>query len=614
MYNSTRSYMASLSPPTTAYSTTTTTTTTTTTSSALSSFPFFSKKSQISIKKRSNRRPSKVSCKATDGDQNPSTSSESGAETSSGKFDRRNVLVGLGGLYGATTLGAQGPLAYADPVSGPDLSKCGAADLPEGAAPVNCCPPYTSKIKKYKLPPRTNAMRVRPAAHLANKAYIAKYNKAIELMKALPADDPRSFMQQADVHCAYCDGAYDQVGFPDLELQVHESWLFLPFHRWYLYFYERILGKLINDPTFALPFWNYDAPGGMQLPALYANSKSPIYDPLRDAKHQPPTMIDLDYNGTDETTTAEQQLSTNLSVMYRQVVSSATTAKLFMGNPYRAGDDPEPGQGTLETTPHGPVHRWTGDRSQPNGENMGNFYSAARDPIFFCHHSNVDRLWIIWKSLGGKRKDFTDPDFLNAEFLFYDENKELVSVKVEDCLDQKNLGYVYQEVDIPWLKKRSTPGAKNASKKKSKAGVANAAETSSVSEVFPTSLNRVVRVKVPRPKKSRSAKEKEEEEEILVVYGIELLKDVYVKFDVYINDEDDATTIRPDRSEFAGSFVNVPHKNSKKKTATTCLRLGISELLEDVGAEDDDEVVVTLVPKNGKDLVTIGGIKIEFDS
>ncbi|MFS7947023.1 putative catechol oxidase [Helianthus anomalus] len=43
-------------------------------------------------------------------------------------------------------------------------------------------------------------------------------------------------------------------GFPDIEIQIHNSWLFFPFHRWYLYFYERILGKLINDPTFALPF------------------------------------------------------------------------------------------------------------------------------------------------------------------------------------------------------------------------------------------------------------------------------------------------------------------------------------------------------------------------
>ncbi|KAF7803500.1 polyphenol oxidase, chloroplastic-like [Senna tora] len=41
-----------------------------------------------------------------------------------------------------------------------------------------------------------------------------------------------SFTQQANIHCAYCDGAYHQVGFPEMDLQVHNSWLFLPFHRW----------------------------------------------------------------------------------------------------------------------------------------------------------------------------------------------------------------------------------------------------------------------------------------------------------------------------------------------------------------------------------------------
>ena len=90
-------------------------------------------------------------------------------------------------------------------------------------------------------------------------------------------------------------------------VQVHNSWLFFPFHRYYLYFYERILGKLLGDPTFAMPYWNYDAPRGMPIPSMYANPKSALYDPLRDRAHQPPTLIDLNYNGTDPSTTPDQQ-------------------------------------------------------------------------------------------------------------------------------------------------------------------------------------------------------------------------------------------------------------------------------------------------------------------
>ncbi|KAJ6292506.1 hypothetical protein OIU78_024643 [Salix suchowensis] len=207
---------------------------------------------------------------------------------------------------------------------------------------------------------------------------------------------------------------------------------------------------------------------------------------------------------------------------------------------------------------------------------MGNFYSAARDPIFFSHHSNVDRMWSVWKTLGGRRTDLTDPDWLNASFFFYDENANPVRVTVKDCLDSRNLGYVYQDVEIPWLQIQANTE------------------------------------KVARPKKSRSRKQKEEEEELLVIKGVEFDKTKALKFDVYINDEDDSLSA-PDKTEFAGSFVNVPHKHKHGKKMSTCFKLALTDLLEDLEAEDDDSVIVTLVPRYGEGLAKIGGIKIEFD-
>ncbi|TQD92087.1 hypothetical protein C1H46_022319 [Malus baccata] len=570
--------------------------------------PFSQNNSQVSLltkPKRSFAR--KVSCKATNNDENDQAQS---------KLDRRNVLLGLGGLYGVAGMGTD-PFAFAKPIAPPDVSKCGPADLPQGAAPTNCCPPPSTKIIDFKLPAPAK-LRIRPPAHAVDQAYRDKYYKAMELMKALPDDDPRSFKQQAAVHCAYCDGAYDQVGFPELELQIHNSWLFFPFHRYYLYFFEKILGKLINDPTFALPFWNWDSPAGMPLPAIYADPKSPLYDKLRSAQHQPPTLVDLDYNGTEDNVSKETTINANLKIMYRQMVSNSKNAKLFFGNPYRAGDEPDPGGGSIEGTPHSPVHLWTGDNTQPNFEDMGNFYSAGRDPIFFAHHSNVDRMWSIWKTLGGKRTDLTDSDWLDSGFLFYNENAELVRVKVRDCLETKNLGYVYQDVDIPWLSSKPTPRrAKVAlSKIAKKLGVAHAAVASSSKVVagteFPISLGSKISTVVKRPKqKKRSKKAKEDEEEILVIEGIEFDRDVAVKFDVYVNDVDDLPS-GPDKTEFAGSFVSVPHSHKHKKKMNTILRLGLTDLLEEIEAEDDDSVVVTLVPKFGA--VKIGGIKIEFAS
>lgn len=570
----------------------TTLSTTTTSAAAASSSPFSLRPKHINP----NRRYKRISCKSDQESPPPS------------KFDRRNLLIGLGGagLYGATS-----PFSLAAPITGPDVTKCGPADLPSGAAPTNCCPPTRGEIiADFKFPPPPPKLRVRPAAHLAGDDYVAKFNRAVELMRALPDDDPRSFKQQANVHCAYCDGAYDQAGFPELELQIHNSWLFFPFHRYYLFFFERILGKLIDDPAFAMPYWNWDSPAGMPIPAIYTNPTSALYDPLRDKAHQPPALVDLNYGGGGTAAAAaDLQAQRNLTVMYRQMVSNSKTPRLFFGSAYRRGEDPNPGGGSIEGTPHGPVHVWTGDRTQPNKENMGNFYSAARDPIFYAHHSNIDRMWGVWKTLGGRRRvDIDDPDFLGASFLFYDENADMVRVRVRDCLDPAKLGYVYQEVEVPWLESRPKPRVSSVLRKLKKLGRARAADARSPREVFPAKLDKVVKVMV-----KRSKREKEDVEEILVVKGIEVDRDSYVKFDVYINDEDDNEETTEENTEFAGSFVNVPHKHKHEKKIKTQLRLSITDILEDLDADDDEHVLVTLVPVNAGDAITIHDVKIELD-
>ena len=45
---------------------------------------------------------------------------------------------------------------------------------------------------------------------------------------------------------------------------------------------------------------------------------------------------------------------------------------------------------------HGNVHGLTGD-----GQNMGSVPWAARDPVFWMHHCNIDRLWASWNKNGG---------------------------------------------------------------------------------------------------------------------------------------------------------------------------------------------------------------------
>ncbi|KAF0918948.1 hypothetical protein E2562_027499 [Oryza meyeriana var. granulata] len=420
----------------------------------------------------------------------------------------------------------------------------------------------------------------------AGAEYMSKYERAIVLMKALPRTDPRSFYQQANIHCAYCTGAYRQVGHPELPVQIHFSWLFFPYHRAYVYFFERIAGKLLGDPGFALPFWSWDVPEGMRMPPAFANSSSPLYDPLRNARHAPPKLVDLDFTGAEKNYTDEQQIMHNLRIMNKQMISSVSLASLFLGQPFHAGESDKPGPGTMEMYPHNTLHVWSGDISRPNNEDMGDNYSAGRDPLFYAHHANIDRLWEAWRHInnGTFHVDFTDHDWLNSSFLFYDEEAHLVRITVHDILDIRKLRYAYDGVGLPWLNARppTTPNI-NTIKGGTLPGFIR----------FPISLNVALTVEVRRPHVLQNRPKKIIKEEVLVVENIETNGTNIIKFDVFVNARE-YEKVEPSGREMAGSFVCLKHNDMDGsltgKGVNTTMRVALDEILEDLGAKEDDNV------------------------
>ncbi|KAK9048195.1 hypothetical protein SSX86_032842 [Deinandra increscens subsp. villosa] len=531
--------------------------------------------------------------------------------------DRRNMLLGLGGLYGAANLTNIGS-ALAYPITAPDdVSHCVNVNVRNPVRGVACCPPASATAPKPYHLPQFSKLRIRPAAHRLTPDYVSNYKAAIAAMKALPDGHPHSWTQQAKVHCAYCNGAYSQEmnGRPDLKLQVHNSSIFFPFHRWYLYFHERILGKLIKDPTFALPYWNWDNPTGMMLPAICEEPGSdgdprsnPTFDPYRNVKHLPPTIVDLQFNGTAESgLNCVDQMSTNLSTMYGQMVNSAKTTDAFFGT------DPNPEiaskAGSIEGSVHNVVHDWVGNPRMPHGEDMGTFYSAGYDPVFYFHHSNVDRMWKIWKDLNPRRhKDPTSYDWLNASFVFYDENEELVRVYNKDCVDTRKMGYNYEPSRIPWVNSRPVPRIRASNVAARSFGDVKKAEKIE----FPLKLDQIAKVLVKRPATKRSDEEKAAATEVLFLNGIKYNGERFFKLDVLVNDVDDGIETTAASSEFAGTFAQVPHNPGHEMFMTSGAQFGITELLEDIEAEDDEYVLVTLIPKAGAEGATVDEIKIEL--
>ncbi|KAK4491673.1 hypothetical protein RD792_002439 [Penstemon davidsonii] len=187
-------------------------------------------------------------------------------------------------------------------------------------------------------------MRLRPAAHLADEAYIAKYNKATELMRGLPEDDPvASCNKPMSTTPIAMQGTINPVS--QTSRSKSTSWLFFPWHRYYIYFFEKIF-----------PFWNWDSPKGMTIPSMYTNTNSALYDMLRDKYHMPPAEVDFNYMDTDSNISPNQQIKMNMKIMYRQMVLNGKTPQLFLGMPYRWGDEPNPGAGSFEMIPHNTVH------------------------------------------------------------------------------------------------------------------------------------------------------------------------------------------------------------------------------------------------------------------
>ena len=93
--------------------------------------------------------------------------------------------------------------------------------------------------------------------------------------------------------------------------------------------------------------------------------------------------------------------------------------------------------GAPEGTPHGSVHNDVGG-------NMSTFANAAKDPIFYAHHANVDKIWSDWNKKLPTHTNPTDATFLTLTYSFFDEAKRWTSIKASQVLNHENdLRYVY---------------------------------------------------------------------------------------------------------------------------------------------------------------------------
>ncbi len=277
----------------------------------------------------------------------------------------------------------------------------------------------------------TRPIILRKSISAFSPAELTQLQNAYAALRALPASDKRTWILQADMHALFCDSCNNSP------FDIHGSWSFFPWHRGYLYYYERILGSLAGDMDhFRLPYWDWEnirtLPTPYQTPGSSSNS-------LWDNKRRPGLAGGGNLPSSDGT-------AARITTLY-----GLTDFASFGGDAFSGG--------SLESDPHGTIHV---DVGQFGGAqlDMGNLGYAARDPLFFAHHCNIDKLWSGWNDLasgsGTHYKNPTDPAFLNLRWSFYDENQQVVSISAADMLNHStNLRYTYKSliirVPLIWL-------------------------------------------------------------------------------------------------------------------------------------------------------------------
>jgi tyrosinase len=278
-------------------------------------------------------------------------------------------------------------------------------------------------------------VQVRKDIDTLTPAEIQALRTGISVMKSRPTSAPTSWIFQANMHGHPAGtGAH-----PAWDKCQHGSFFFLSWHRMYIYFFERILRAASGNPNLTLPYWNYSkaTPTARALPAPFRTPTTG--NPLFVAQRNPPinTGALLPSSAVSTTVALATINFTGPTGSSTNFGGQTVTAPMHFTSPH----------GQLESQPHDVVHVQvggsTGWMSDPN--------LAARDPIFWLHHANIDRLWNQWLSTGGGRVNpVTSAAWTTPNFTFFTETGASVSMSAcQILISATQLGYRYDTDGAP---------------------------------------------------------------------------------------------------------------------------------------------------------------------
>ena len=188
---------------------------------------------------------------------------------------------------------------------------------------------------------------------------------------------------------------------------AHRGPIFLPWHRYLLIVFEVQLQRVLNDPAFGAPYWDWAA-DGQRSAARQATSR------LWGAKAMggqgdPVATGPLAFNAADPNTW-RVRIASDANNQLRQVnrglrrkfgsfapslprkadAREALALATYDGPPWNSSSSGFRNdlEGWIGPGLHNRVHLWVG------GDML--LASSPNDPVFFLNHCNVDRIWAAW--------------------------------------------------------------------------------------------------------------------------------------------------------------------------------------------------------------------------
>jgi polyphenol oxidase len=450
-----------------------------------------------------------------------------------------------------------------------------AQDNPDDCAPIGA----DGKNPVPYKPDPSLPVRIRKSAFELSRAEVDRLKEAYAAFRQLTKqhpDDPRGWLRGSYVHCWYCGGGNNN----EAGEEIHGSWYFFPWHRAYLHFHERILGKLIKDDTFAMPYWDWDSEGRQRFPSVFGDPNdagNPLADMLRSAN-------------------ANSAISNQaVSVKIMNTVMNSPNNSLFMGSQNNSG--------ALENAPHGPVHIWTADTTlQAANNDMGVLATAAQDPVFFAHHGNIDRLWGVWLGLApGMHKNFTESAWTQHSWQFYNEDAVWTQITIADVLDSvKSLRSDYAKPSAKpiWTyKPRAAPAAAAAIAENQPTAPPLVISNASAPIALATSpVTREIGLPAVEAQALSELTGSSPAQYVLYLRGIEVPKTGQAMFNVFLNLPDATSATSSESPNFAGTVTILARiKDSRSgQPVTTNTALDVTDVLR--AAKNTETLSVTLVP------------------